>query len=458
MIVDAYRSDLPANPWLSHIACAIDAITPEIARRRHVPPAIRRSARQAALSLRPGSSTCSICPASARSRSRVSGSELDGRTRWAHTMRVAGNVTRALVAAGRRRHARSARPLGTPLAARSTARAPTSCWSPAASGLPRCGPPIDKRFLRNAIDFGRVTLILRCAHARTPCCTRCEYASWVAGDIDVQTTVDRATPAWRGNIGVVPLLLDRLRPLDPRQYAALHLRARSDDALYGAQRLRPGNVVSANLGSRWSAICNAPWACAGTASLGRPLSARTAPCFATTEIAPFLRRGEPMNARRPTLAVFKFASCDGCQLSLLAAEDELLAVAGTAGDRPFSRSHQPYASPVRTTWRWSRARSPRPTMPSAFAKSARDVEVSDDDWRLRHGRRNPGTAQLGRFRRISASVYAQPEYIHTLARPPRSRIMCRWISSCAAARSTSINCSKCCCALLAGLQPRTPTT
>lgn len=31
--------------------------------------------------------------------------------------------------------------------------------------------------------------------------------------------------------------------------------------------------------------------------------------------------------RRPRLAVFKFASCDGCQLSLLDAEDELLAVA-----------------------------------------------------------------------------------------------------------------------------------
>jgi coenzyme F420-reducing hydrogenase gamma subunit len=30
----------------------------------------------------------------------------------------------------------------------------------------------------------------------------------------------------------------------------------------------------------------------------------------------------------PTLAVWKFASCDGCQLSLLDCEDELLAVAG----------------------------------------------------------------------------------------------------------------------------------
>ena len=30
---------------------------------------------------------------------------------------------------------------------------------------------------------------------------------------------------------------------------------------------------------------------------------------------------------KPRLAVFKFASCDGCQLSLLDAEDELLLIA-----------------------------------------------------------------------------------------------------------------------------------
>lgn len=35
-----------------------------------------------------------------------------------------------------------------------------------------------------------------------------------------------------------------------------------------------------------------------------------------------------MTASQPRLAVFKFASCDGCQLSLLDAEDELLAIAG----------------------------------------------------------------------------------------------------------------------------------
>ena len=37
--------------------------------------------------------------------------------------------------------------------------------------------------------------------------------------------------------------------------------------------------------------------------------------------------GAVTDATRPTLAVWKFASCDGCQLSLLDCEDELLAVA-----------------------------------------------------------------------------------------------------------------------------------
>jgi coenzyme F420-reducing hydrogenase gamma subunit len=35
-----------------------------------------------------------------------------------------------------------------------------------------------------------------------------------------------------------------------------------------------------------------------------------------------------VSERKPTLAVWKFASCDGCQLSILDCEDELLALAG----------------------------------------------------------------------------------------------------------------------------------
>jgi coenzyme F420-reducing hydrogenase gamma subunit len=40
------------------------------------------------------------------------------------------------------------------------------------------------------------------------------------------------------------------------------------------------------------------------------------------------RKIKPKEPAKPKLAVFKFASCDGCQLQLLDAEDALLAVAG----------------------------------------------------------------------------------------------------------------------------------
>src|ERR1700690_1266735 len=49
-----------------------------------------------------------------------------------------------------------------------------------------------------------------------------------------------------------------------------------------------------------------------------PVSAGSSPCG----------KFEMAVARKPKLAVWKFASCDGCQLSLLDCEDELLAVAG----------------------------------------------------------------------------------------------------------------------------------
>lgn len=47
------------------------------------------------------------------------------------------------------------------------------------------------------------------------------------------------------------------------------------------------------------------------------------------------KRVQWSETRKPRIAVFKFASCDGCQLSLLDCEDELLAVAGALDIRYF---------------------------------------------------------------------------------------------------------------------------
>jgi len=118
--------------------------------------------------------------------------------------------------------------------------------------------------------------------------------------------------------------------------------------------------------------------------------------------------------RRPRLAVFKFASCDGCQLSLLDCEDELLAVAEAVEIAHFLEA--------------SSAVSGGPYdlgLVEGSITTARDAE------RIREVRAQcktlvtigacataGGIQALRNFRDVKAftsMVYAHPEYISTLA-------------------------------------------
>jgi NAD(P)H-flavin reductase len=74
--------------------------------------------------------------------------------------------------------------------------------------------PVIHELLRNRRQFRRVTVLVG---ARNPeeIIFRGEVASWQATDrIAVRTTVDTATPAWKGEVGVVPALIDRVA-IDP---------------------------------------------------------------------------------------------------------------------------------------------------------------------------------------------------------------------------------------------------
>ncbi len=68
--------------------------------------------------------------------------------------------------------------------------------------------------------FGRVSLIYG---ARTPgdLLFAGKLDRWMRHKIDVSTTVDRAAAGWRGSIGAVPMLLDRLRLAAPTNTAVL---------------------------------------------------------------------------------------------------------------------------------------------------------------------------------------------------------------------------------------------
>ncbi len=119
--------------------------------------------------------------------------------------------------------------------------------------------------------------------------------------------------------------------------------------------------------------------------------------------------------RRPTLAVWKFASCDGCQLTLLNCEDELLDLAGQVDIAYFPEA--------------TRAVAPGPYDLSLVEGS---VTTPEDAERVREVRRQSrrlvtigacATAggiqalrNFGDVAEFSAIVYAQPDYIRTLDR------------------------------------------
>lgn len=117
---------------------------------------------------------------------------------------------------------------------------------------------------------------------------------------------------------------------------------------------------------------------------------------------------------RPKLAVWKFASCDGCQLSLLNCEDELLQLAGKLHIAAFGEASRevidgPYdlslvEGSVTTPQDAERIRQVRAA--SRFLVTIGACATSGGIQALRN------FADVAEFTSI---VYAQPEYIKTLA-------------------------------------------
>jgi len=120
------------------------------------------------------------------------------------------------------------------------------------------------------------------------------------------------------------------------------------------------------------------------------------------------------NKRKPRLAVWKFASCDGCQLSLLDCEDELLTIAGAVEIAYFQE-----ATRGKIEGRYDLS------LVEGSITTARDAE------RIQEVRRRSrrlatigacatagGIQALRNFANVkeyTSTVYARPDYIETLA-------------------------------------------
>lgn len=116
---------------------------------------------------------------------------------------------------------------------------------------------------------------------------------------------------------------------------------------------------------------------------------------------------------RPTLAVWKFTSCDGCQLTLLDCEDELLTLAGVVEIAHFTAA--------------SRQILPGPYDVSLVEGSITTLEEIERIKRVREMSRTLVTIgacataggiqalrNFGDVAEFRAAVYAQPEHIRTL--------------------------------------------
>ena len=119
--------------------------------------------------------------------------------------------------------------------------------------------------------------------------------------------------------------------------------------------------------------------------------------------------------RRPKLAVWKFSSCDGCQLTLLDCEDELLALAGEIEIAHFLEAS---SGAVRGSYDVSLVEGSITT--PADAERIRDVRRRSRMLVTIGACATSGGIQALRnfadVEEFRAAVYARPEYISTLAR------------------------------------------
>lgn len=120
-----------------------------------------------------------------------------------------------------------------------------------------------------------------------------------------------------------------------------------------------------------------------------------------------------MSTPRPRLAVFKFASCDGCQLTLLNAEDELLTIAGAVDIAYFVEARrQVLAGPYDVTLVEGSITTPEEVRRIQEVRHQSKFLITIGACATAGGiqaLRNWG--DVSEFTRI---VYAHPEYIQTL--------------------------------------------
>lgn len=210
-------STLGHNPWNAHMAI-IEDVHPEIAavatyRLRLLEPPSAQGYR-----FQPGQFNMLYLPGCGEAAISLSGAPSSAGAFLLHTIRVVGRVTEAIarLQPGDRIAVRG--PFGTPWPVQQCLNRDVIIVA-GGIGLAPLRPLIYEIMERRS-EFARVVLLVG---ARSPdlLLYSDELARWSGQGIEVEITVDRADDHWTGNIGVVPLLLDRLKQLRPNESVVL---------------------------------------------------------------------------------------------------------------------------------------------------------------------------------------------------------------------------------------------
>ena len=365
------------------------------------------------LPARRASSPCSTRSGSARCRSRSRATSAAGPL--VHTVRAVGAVSRAICASEPGAVLGVRGPFGNAWPVDGGRRRATSSSSRAESGSRRSGRrSVCRR--STAREYGDVALLYGSRTPDRPALSGRSSSAWAAASTSTSTSRStRPSAAGTARSASCPKL-DRRRARSTRRVGGrVRLRAGDHDALRGRGR----SSSAASRAERIYVSMERNMQCGlghcGHCQLGPTLICRDGPVYRYDELERLTGGARAVSAgAKPTLAVWKFASCDGCQLSLLDCEDELLALAGEVEIAYFLEASERDRRRARTTSRSSRARS----------RPHHDIERIQEVRRASRALVTIGAcATAGGIQALQnfadvdeyvSVVYATPEYISTL--------------------------------------------
>jgi NAD(P)H-flavin reductase len=207
---------MPANPWTTHAVEIVDVV-PEIPGVATYHLRLTDKAARTAYSCGPGRFNMLYLPGVGEAAISVSGRDA-ATDSWLHTVRTAGGVTQTLAGLGRGGKMALRGPFGTAWPTEQLSGRDV-VFVAGGIGLAPLRPAIEWA-LEHRATLGRLTLLYGARSPKTILYSG-ELEMWRSRGLHIDVTVDRSDVGWLGRVGVVTLLVDRLRPFDPANTAML---------------------------------------------------------------------------------------------------------------------------------------------------------------------------------------------------------------------------------------------